>query len=71
MKASTYIELRAHVHYFPPSQIYPLGLRLWPRQELVRVRIRLEYEKICNPRSQKLKVCWMEHEPNCVLKGST
>ena len=30
-----------HVHYFPPSEIYLLGLVLGPRQVPVGIRIRL------------------------------
>ena len=35
------VEYKAHVHYFPPSKIYPLGLGLGPRLGPVRVRIML------------------------------
>ena len=33
----------AHFHYFPPSEFYPLGLGLGPRQVPVRVRIAEEW----------------------------
>ena len=34
------IVFSVHVHYFPPTQIYLLGLGLGPSQVIVRIRIK-------------------------------
>ena len=38
-RTSTRLEFWSYVHYFPPSEISPLGFGLWPRWVPVKVRI--------------------------------
>ena len=37
----TFTKIKAHVHYFSPSEMYPLGLGLKSRQVPVKVRTRV------------------------------